>query len=141
MNMQLEVKDRVQRQLVDIIGNVQVDKDGDFSFRYESTRLYISVRPYADNSATVEIFTLTNIHVPRTPELFKYVATRDYLYGAFRVNDEPDGTVSVLVTHTLLGDTIDADELKIALFNMMVAADEVDDEIKNKFGGERFYED
>lgn len=137
----LAVKDRVLRYLVDFLGGVQVDRDGDFTLRNGSAQVFVSVRAFGEASTAVRIFAPINYDVPASPELFHYVATRgSYVFGHLRCS-ERDGTVAVTLGHTLLGEFLDPEELRVALFFVASFGDRLDDEIKSQFGGRRFHED
>lgn len=138
----LEVKDRVQRLLVDFVGPVQVDSDGDFTFRMGSARVFIRVVPHGRDAqnTVVSIMSPTNLRVPPSPELFRYVATTGYVFGDLMAIEREDG-VYVHLSHNLLGDFLDPDELKWAVGAVASTADDVDDEIHDKFGGSRFHEE
>lgn len=137
----LGVKDKVQRYLVDLFGGVQVDRDGDFTFRQGSTQVWVSVVPFHEANTAVQVFALTNMEVPPTAELFHHVATQNaYAFGHLHCR-EKDGKITVQFSHTLLGEFLDPDELKTAVFMVAGVADGVDDEIKAKFGGRLFHEE
>ena len=135
------VKDKVQRFLLEVLNTVSIDRDGDFTFREGSTRLFISVQPFGEASASVRIVAPIINDAPASPELFKFIATDgSYKFGHLTCH-EKNGRVSILFNHTLLGDFLDPDELKLAVFLMARTADELDDEIVKKFGGRKFHEE
>jgi hypothetical protein len=136
----LAVKDKVQRYMVDLFGGVQVDRDGDFTMRHGSTQVWVSVAPFHEANTAVRVFSITNLEVPATPELFHHVATRgSYPFGHLRCSEQ-DGKVMIYFGHTLLGEFLDPDEFKVALFFVAGIAEGLDDEIKAKFGGRLFHE-
>ena len=51
---------------------------------------------------------------------------------------EKEGKFTLWLTHSLLGDYLDIEELKSAVATMANTADRLDDELKAKFGGERY---
>lgn len=136
----LETKDKVQRLLTELLNNVQIDKDGRFHFRHESSHVFVRVREWNENTL-VDVFAPTNFSVPTSPELFKYLALNSdsYVFGHFGALETEKG-VNIIFTHTLLGDTLDPDELKWAVFGVAASADKVDDEIRTKFGGTVFHD-
>ena len=135
------VKEKVQRFLLEVLNTVAIDRDGDFTFREGSTRLFISVQPFGEASASVRIVAPIISEAPASPELFKFIATDgSYKFGHLTCQ-EKGGKVSILFNHTLLGDFLDPDELKLAVFLMARTADELDDEIVKKFGGRTFHEE
>lgn len=135
------VKEKVQRYLLEVLNTVSIDRDGDFTFRHGSTQLFISVQPFGDSSASVRIVAPIISEAPASPELFKFIACEgSYRFGHLACQEQ-DGKVSILFNHSLLGDFLDPDELKLAVFLMARTADELDDEIVKKFGGRPFHED
>ena len=135
------VKDKVQRYLTDLLGSVQVDRDGDFSLRQGSARVFVRVAPLGEDRTFVAVWAETNLEVPPSPELYKFIATGNrYSFGCLRCR-EADGKVSVIFGHSLLGVFLDPDELKMTVVVVAQTADEIDDEIMTKFGGRKFHED
>ena len=153
MSNLLVVKDKVSRYARELFNIVQLDDDGDLIIPYESTKIWIQfvereVAPereafYNDNQLSrtvVQIWAPTIIDVTPTPELYKWVATEGalYFYGHCRVLNYGDkGNVQVIFEVALPGDTIDPGELKQGLIAVASAADDLDDELKAKFGGKR----
>jgi hypothetical protein len=136
-----EVKEKVQRYLLEVLNRVEVDRDGDFTFRQGSARMFISVASLGETSTAVRIVAPIINDAPASPELFRYIATDgSYRFGHLTC-EEKDGKLSILFVHSLLGDFLDPDELKLAVFLMARTADELDDQIKTKFGGRTFHED
>jgi hypothetical protein len=134
-------RDRVQRMLADLFGRIEVDRDGDFTFRHGSTRVFISVGEAFGEHTVVNVRAITNLRVPASPELFHYVATDNhYTLGALRAHEGDEG-VLISFRQTILGDTLDPDELQTAVLAVAFTADDVDDQIQQRFGGARFHED
>ena len=136
----LEVKDRVLRMLGDIVGTVEVKGDGDFSFAWETTRLHVGVSPFRESETTVRVQAVAVWEVPESPELFKWIATQahGYTFGALSLYTRTDGTYNVNFIHTLLGDTLDPDELRHAVNAVSWTANEIDEIVVEKFGGKRW---
>ena len=134
-----QVNAKVQAILTEKM-TVTLDSDGDFSFPLGSTRVFVRVVAHPDNEATlVSIFAPVLSGVPLTPEFYKYVAlnTDRLIFGHLALASTDDGGFLV-VTHMLLGDYLDADELFYAAFGVASSADEFDDELQKRFGGKRF---
>lgn len=138
----LEVKDRVWRYLADLVGAVQLTPDGMFSFPAESTQVFIRCLAWGTDSTLVGIDCPVLLDCPASPELYEHVATHNsYHFGHLAIVPGEDGKVLVLFTHTLLGDYLDPEELKVAVVGVAGTAKDLDDELKAKFGGRRFHED
>lgn len=134
-------RQRVQRMLADLFGRIEVDNEGDFTLRHGSARVFIRVTEGFGDHTLVDVRSFTNMRVPPSPELFRYIATENhYVFGALRALEGDDG-VLVIFRQTLLGDTLDPEELRTAVIAVAGTADDVDDEIQSRFGGDRFHED
>lgn len=106
----------------------------DFYLKYGSTLVEISIEPYGQDDAIVEIVAFCVYGVEPTAGL-----TRELL----RFNAElPMGAFSmvhndVFYSHAFLGRRLDPDQLISSLDNVAMVADEHDDIIVEKYGGER----
>lgn len=134
-----QVKAKVQAILTEK-GPVSLDGDGDYSIPMGSTRVFVRVLAHPNNEATlVSVFAPVLSGVPLTPEFYEYVALNaDSLYFGHLSLDTNDSGGFLMVTHILLGDYLDADELLYAVFGVASAADELDDDLQARFGGKRF---
>ena len=74
--------------------------------------------------------------------MFEYVALHadDYIFGHLNAVRGDDGLL-ICLSHALLGDYLDEDELVRAVGAMLATADRMDDELKTQFGGNKLYED
>jgi FHIPEP family protein/type III secretion system-like peptide-binding chaperone len=134
------LKGQVGNLLAEVVGpGLQVDSDGDLTFEIRSTRLYVRVRGLAGDRAIVSVFSITNRHVPPTPELYHWVATQAgaYIFGHIAA-EELEGGVNIVVRHTLLGNFLDARELFEAVAAVSHLAEEVSADVAKQFGGELF---
>ena len=153
MSNLLVVKDKVTRFAKEVFNVVMIDDDGDLVIPYESTKIFIRVfeREVAtENEAfwnenqlsrtAVYVWAPTIFDVKPSNELYKWVATEgaDFFYGHCKVTSFGDkGNVQVIFEITIPGDSIDPGELKQALLSVATTADDLDDELKAKFGGKR----
>lgn len=141
----LELKDKVQRYLTEFF-RVEVDSDGDFVVRGGSTAVWIRcgvLEEVKDQPTIVEVLARILSGVTPTPELFEYVATSadDHTLGHLSLAKEDGGTYGIWMTHRLLGDYLDAEEIRWAVGGILWAVDELDDDLKARFGGRRLVED
>jgi hypothetical protein len=134
-----DVKEKVQRILSNALGSVRIDKDGDFVITYNSSITYVEVEKFGKESVRVTFRTPLVRNVEITPEVYKWVATegQTYWFGSCRVF-LPEGktTGMVVMEHTILADDLDESELVNAMAMMSIAGDEVDNKIRDLFGGE-----
>jgi hypothetical protein len=137
----LILKDKVQRYLADLIGGVELTADGRFTFQHGSARVFVTCTEW-HGETLVTVTAPVLIECAASPELFEHIALAgdDYVFGHLFAQRADDGTVAVLLTHRLLGDFLDPDELKHAVGGVVTSGDQVDDELKTRFGGKRFHD-
>ena len=137
------VKERVRRILIDRLGSVEEDRDGDFTIRNGSARCFIRISARNEQFSLVRTWALVASDVPPSPAFFEYVARKadDFYFGHLSVFEDPESKLLTLVmSHTLLGDFLDADELMFAVIGVASSADELDDQVVADFGGRKFHE-
>lgn len=135
-----EVRAKVQRLITEILGSVEIDADGDFVIRYESTRGYVMVTDWGDGDTLVKLEALLALEVPESPELFEWLAKSagSFYFGKPEYLASEDGDKNVLLfSHVLYGNTLDREELEHAIFGVMKTANDLDDEVVQQFGGRR----
>lgn len=140
---------KVQRLLTGPMGlriQVQGDTIG-VAFSDMSTQVHLRVIDWGENRDG-EPSTLVRISAPilrgvkPTSALYEYLAReapRSW-FGNISVwdDEEAPGMVVLTMGHTLLGDFLDEDELGAAMFGVLNAADDLDDQLQKRFGGKRW---
>lgn len=136
-----DVRNKVQRILAEKFGSARVDSDGDFFVTYQSAVVFVRVRDWMDSGTVVKIFSHVLRDIKVTPEVYKWVATNSInpMFGAFGLAEGDHPTI--LLSHNLLGDSLDPDELLNAVAAVAIMADEQDDKLQKMFGGRRMIED
>lgn len=141
----VQLKERVQRLLIDQNGSVSIDRDGDFFVRRGSAIVYVRVMPWGEKSTLVKAWSILVVDVPMTPDVYRWVAVdgQCYWFGHARAVDGEAVEGQPLLgriqfEHVLLGDVLDADELEAAVNGVASSADELDDDLVARFGGTRF---
>lgn len=127
----------MQRLIADRLGPVTVDRSGDFLIDHDGMRVYVSLSDATVGARTiVVVYAVTNWDLAPEPDLFRYVATRssDFGFGAIGAAVRDDGNCNVTVRHSLLGDTVDPDELVNAIATVAAMAIVVRDEVVARFG-------
>jgi hypothetical protein len=140
---------KVQRLLTGPMG-LRISLQGEtisITFTDSSTRINVSVQDWGTNkagdpSALVRLSAPLLWEVEPKPELFEWIARQggNYYFGHVVAYDDSSaaGKLFLSMSHTLLGDYLDEEELHWALFSMLGTADKLDDELKEKFGGKRY---
>lgn len=138
----LQTKEKVQRFLTDLVERVGIDKDGDFHFRHGSAHIFVRVSEWHDEETLVRVWAPMNIGITPTPEFYRYIALEgsNYLFGRLDAIEE-EGKVNVYFAHMLLGTYLDPEELKSVAAVVAKTADELDNTIKERFGGSVFHEE
>lgn len=106
----------------------------DFYLEYGSTIVEISIDPYQQDDAVIEIVAFCVYNVEQTLELTRelLVFNAELPIGAFSmVNND------IFYSHAFLGRRLDPDQLIASLDVVAMVADEYDDRIVAKYGGER----
>ena len=136
------VREKVRRIMTERFGAVTMGPDGAILFNYQQAYGYLVAEEWADGHVLVHIRCTVADEVPVSPALFEWAATagQAYHFGhVFLLPDEaPATTVSVLVVHSLLGDTVDPDELLYAVFGVFGAANDLSGVVPSRFGGKAF---
>lgn len=140
---------KVQRLLTGPIG-LRIQLEGDLisvKFTDVSTQVHIRIIDWGKDKAG-EPMTLVRIsspllrNVPPTPALYEYLArgVPSLWFGSIRCWDDEEikGMLSMTLGHTLLGDYLDEAELRVAVFQVLNSADELDDDLQKRFGGKRW---
>jgi T3SS (YopN, CesT) and YbjN peptide-binding chaperone 1 len=132
------VRARVQGMLTQLVGSVSIDRDGNFFFQQGSTQVFVRMLDKED-FVVADVFAPVLWDVPVTPELYKYVAeaTNSWLFGHLMMFMNEDGNANLFFKHDLLADYIDSEELDATVACVALNADELDDELKGRFGGKR----
>lgn len=136
------VRQKVQQYLVDGVGPINIDEDGDLSFQVESARVFVHVQAHPNGEAViVHCFSQVLHDVPPSPEFLAYVATTDdWVFGALTASAQDDGNYLLIMRQTLLGDYLDQEELLYVAFGIVTATNEIDSDLAARFGGRVFHE-
>ena len=111
------------------------DESPSFSIRFGSALVGVRVREWGDDDATISVFSWVIQGAEITSELIEFLLRKNYdiRFGAFSIDDEND----IHFEHTIVGRTVDKGELEASIKGVASTADSYDDEIKERFGGNR----
>lgn len=137
---------KVQRILTSEFDSVRLTKDGGFAIEHGSTITFIEVLEWAPDAdgnprSLVRVWAPLGRDVRRSPEMYRWAATEGQakLFGGVSILENPDGDGAFLMfATTLLGDYIDPAELTTAVFAVVFTADDLDDLVRERFGGKRY---
>ena len=95
----------------------------------------VGVYPWGKNEATITTrsYVVTNINI--VEDLMDYLLHENdrMRFGAFGLDSDND----IFFEHTILGSTSDKEEIKSSILAVVYTADEYDDIIRQRWGGER----
>jgi len=105
----------------------------DFYLKYGSTVLEISINPYDQDDAVIEILAFCVQGVEPTPELMSELLqlNTEVLLGGFSMVGS-----DVFFSHSFLGRRLRPEQLIASLENVASTSDEYDEQIVGRFGGE-----
>jgi type III secretion system-like peptide-binding chaperone len=130
--------DKTRDYLYTLFGEVNVKAmDDSFVLQEGSTFVYVRVFAIGDKKAGVEVFSYVVSDVRVTEDLMRYLLTYNLklILGGFGLAIGEGGKGAVLLTHTILGDTMEREELYASVSAIARVADDLDDHIVRTFGG------
>ncbi|WP_041244907.1 T3SS (YopN, CesT) and YbjN peptide-binding chaperone 1 [Gloeobacter kilaueensis] len=101
---------------------------------FGSAFVVVNVYPWRDDAVVnVRSYVVTNTEI--TPDLMFFLLREndDMRFGAFGIDEEND----IFFEYAIVGSTCDQPELKAAVGAVAFTADEYDDQIVERWGGER----
>ena len=133
------VYEKTRNYLHTLFGEVNVKlMDDTFVLQEGSTFIYVRTFPIGDKKTGVEIFSYVVVDVDVTEELMRYLLTYNLrlILGGFGLSPGEEGKGAVLLTHTILGNSMDREELYSSVSAIARVADDLDDQIVSAFGGQ-----
>lgn len=135
---QEECYQKVKQWMYELFGEINVIDNDDFpllSTTRGSTMVHVSVYPWVEDNPIINISSWVVKEPELCPELMEYMLHKNYeaAFASFCLNDEN----AISLEHTILGSTVDKEELKASVVNVAILADEYDDEIVERWGGQR----
>jgi len=127
----------VQRMLATFLGTIQVDGEGTMTFAYESTRVFVEVRPWEDASV-VSVWAPVAYEVPNGPTLYEWIAKQSdrWAFGHVGLAEFPT-TATVMFRRTFPAEFLTEEHLRHTVGIVATTADGLDDEIVHTLGGKR----
>ena len=131
-----DLREHVSGLLRASLGGHEVDAFGNITFTHEHARVFVTVAG-SPVGPQVGVFSVTNLDVPFTADLGRFLLTTNHTLGFGAFSYEPDHQ-AVWLRHTLLGGTLDLPELQTAVVAVATTAARLDHEIRDRFGGRTF---
>lgn len=142
-----QITEHVEQILTNNFRDVEMYAAEGFTLRQGSARAFIEIEATDDSLAHAPAFVRITVpllqQVTETQELHRHIAFNagSNRYGSLALRSDSEHGTCIYFMHTLLGNYLDDDELGYAVSEMLAAADDLDDELQQKFGGKRFHED
>jgi len=114
-----------------------LDDDGDYSFPYDTTRVFVGPRAMLDGTVVVLVYAATNVGIEATPELGLFLAEANFgvAFGRFAVDS---ANKVVWFGQNLYGESFTDDELTFLIRMVAMTSDAFDERIAQRFGGRPF---
>ena len=137
------IKNNVRKILTNEFGSISEDDAGSFFIRNESTVAFVDIGEWDHDGQNVGIIEVYSIVASGLKEVNKDLAvelTTDLSrrFGSWFFLKRPDGLWNLLFKADLIGSTVDATELINAVMLVAIVANDEDDKIVRKYGGEVF---
>ena len=135
----VKLRGLVEDKLTEMLEGYAVDPRGSYVFNFESAHVFVVPAWLPDERTVLRVFAITNLDVPVTGQLSGYLLEKNlnFVLGSFALDAEKG---AVWFNHNLLGQYLDPDELEATVAAVAQTANELDDEIKDRFGGRLFAE-
>jgi hypothetical protein len=136
----VKARELVEEQLTKMFERYLVDEQGSYVLGLDTARVFVVPTWLEDEQTVIRIFAITNLDVPVTAELTKYLLAQnlEFVLGAFALDAENG---AVWFNHNLLGRFMAAEEFESSLAAVAETAERFDNEIKERFGGRLYVED
>ena len=121
-----------------LFGEVNVRSfEGALALQEGSTVVYVRVFPIGGHKTGVEVFSYVAVDVDVTEQLMRFLLTYNLklMMGGFGLVLDEGGKATVLLTQTMLAETLTEEELYAGVSAIAGVADRLDDVIVAKFGG------
>lgn len=141
----MEFKSQAHQQVYEKIAPWIRELFGTFAFAREdvpsfglavgSAFVQVGVIPWGDDDATITARSYVVTGVEMTQDLMYFLLRENdkMRFGAFGVDQDND----IFFEHTIVGSSCDKDELKASIFAVVYTADQYDEQITQKWGGQR----
>jgi len=123
------------REFLATFDDVTKHEDGSCSLSYGSAEVTVTVDVFDEDQAVVKVRAEAVTGATSSPELFHHIATTSTEIGHLRAVEQPGGTVTILLSHSLLGEFLNPAELRMTIVALALVADQVDDGLAERFGG------
>ena len=133
---QKETYEKIKPWMKEIFGEFATMREDSptFGILVGSAYAQTGVFPWAKDDATITTRAYVVTGTELVPELMLYLLTQNdrVRFGAFGVDADKD----IFFEHTIVGSTCDKEELKASIMAVIMTADDEDDKLVAKYGGQ-----
>lgn len=139
----MSIKNNIRKILSTQFGSVSEDADGSFFIQNESAVAFVSVEDWdheGQNVGVVQVWAIVSMGLKEINKDLAVELTTDLSrrFGSWFFLQRPDGKYNLIFKTDMIGATLDPVELINAVFLVAIVANEEDDKIVRKYGGEVF---
>ena len=118
------------------------NKQGEFKIQNESAQVYVSVdHGFGSQGLVIKVNCPLVNRVPLSHELFRWISVegRNYPLGGVYLVPHANGSHGeIWFNHNFVADDLDEKELLGSLYPILIAANDLDDELVRRFDGELY---
>lgn len=147
MNEIDQLRNKLQKMLIELNGGIEIDRDGDFTITGDSAHLFIREHEFTvgeEKRYVIRFFCPLTRNVAVTPDLTLYVATEGakFRFGhiCLILNDD-EKTGGLYFEYSIFANDLDISEVDNAIRCVLFTSAKLDTELHAKFGGEMFGKD
>src|SRR4051812_43503958 len=123
------------REHLSSFDDVTLNADGSATLLWGSARVDVNVEVFDQDQSVVRVYACCVKGATASPELYEHVATTSFDLRHLSVAPAADGTVDILIRHSLIGEFLNPAELRMTVVAVAHEADNTDDELAARFGG------
>lgn len=132
-----EVYKKAESYITQLFGEmVQKSTDNPLFFLEKGSAIaQITVHAWGEDDAVVGVRCYVIYGAELVPDLLLFLLNKnnEVLFGGFGIDSQGD----IFFEHTILGSSLDKDEIRNSIMAVLTVADNFDDQIKDKWGGLR----
>ena len=112
-----------------------LEDDSAFNMTHGSSNIHIIVIPVGQDRSVVRIVSSVITDIEISEDLCRYLLelNSQLTFGGFSLDEDGD----ICISHTIVGQTLDKDEIAASVTSICEIADRYDDVIRNNYGGRR----
>jgi hypothetical protein len=136
-NAQKETYEKIAPWMKEIFGTfVMAREDAPaFGVGLGSAFVQVGILPWGEDESTITARSYVVTGVELTADLMHFLLRENdrMRFGAFGIDEDND----IFFEHTIVGSTCDKEEIKSSVMAVVVTADQYDEQITQKWGGQR----